>query len=211
MGTRAYRSPVRERRAAQTRSRVLDAAADGFTRRGFAGTTLAGIAAEAGVSIDSVVAVGSKSFLLLESFRRRYAGDGGWRSILDQPTIQEMFALTDREQALDAITDFLATGHRASADLWFVVRATALFEPVVAEGIAELLELKRQSFAVTVDWLIEVGLVPAVTSEAERQSLAANVNVLMSAETYVLATTDWQYSDEDYRQWVRRMIPQLRP
>jgi AcrR family transcriptional regulator len=62
--TRPYRSPVRARRAAQTRLAVLAAARDLLTERGYDATTVADVAARAGVSVDTVYSsVGRKPVL----------------------------------------------------------------------------------------------------------------------------------------------------
>lgn len=50
---------------AGTRARVLAAADRSFRERGFAGTTVRGIAADAGVSVGTVMAVGDKDALLI--------------------------------------------------------------------------------------------------------------------------------------------------
>ncbi|WP_377643480.1 TetR/AcrR family transcriptional regulator [Oryzobacter terrae] len=64
--TRSYRSPRREEQAATTRAAVLDAARTRFTSVGYAATTVADIARDAGVSVDTVYAsVGRKPELLL--------------------------------------------------------------------------------------------------------------------------------------------------
>lgn len=63
---RPYRSPLRERRAAGTRRAILLAAERRFREQGFASSSVADIAADAGVSIDTLYAsVGRKPQLLL--------------------------------------------------------------------------------------------------------------------------------------------------
>ena len=52
--TRTYRSPVRARRAEQTRLAVLSAARDLLAERGYDTTAVADVAARAGVSVDTV-------------------------------------------------------------------------------------------------------------------------------------------------------------
>ena len=49
-----YSSPLREAQAAQTRQRILEAAIDVFGDAGYSGASLARIAKEAGVSLDSL-------------------------------------------------------------------------------------------------------------------------------------------------------------
>lgn len=59
--TRTYRSTVRAEKARQTRLAVLAAARDLFTENGYEGTSVAEVAAAAGVSVDTVYAsVGRK-------------------------------------------------------------------------------------------------------------------------------------------------------
>lgn len=61
---RRYHSPARREAAAATRTAVLAAARELFTGQGYAGTTMTGIAARAGVSPDTVyAAVGTKAEL----------------------------------------------------------------------------------------------------------------------------------------------------
>ena len=63
--TRTYRSSVREEQARGTRRAILDAARFLFTEQGFAATTIAQIAAKAGVAVDTVyAAVGTKPVLI---------------------------------------------------------------------------------------------------------------------------------------------------
>src|SRR5690349_5466244 len=66
-GKRAYRSPKRQQRAAESRRSILTAARDLFTQHGYAGTTLEAIAEAAGVSPKTVVArFSSKRGILAE-------------------------------------------------------------------------------------------------------------------------------------------------
>src|SRR3954470_19884269 len=61
---RTYRSSVREEQARRTRLAILDAARLLFTEQGYAATTIAQIAAGAGVAVDTVyAAVGTKPVL----------------------------------------------------------------------------------------------------------------------------------------------------
>jgi AcrR family transcriptional regulator len=92
-----YHSPLRARHAAETRQIVLAAATRLFTERGWAGTTLAAVAAEAGTAVETVYsAFGSKSGLLIAAIDVAIVGD-------------------DDEMALVERTEFasLGTGDRA--------------------------------------------------------------------------------------------------
>jgi AcrR family transcriptional regulator len=65
MARRPYKSPLRREQAAQTRHEILVAAQRLFERHGYAATTMAAIASEAGVSLKTVyVAFETKSGVL---------------------------------------------------------------------------------------------------------------------------------------------------
>jgi AcrR family transcriptional regulator len=61
-------APTREELTQATRSRVLDVAGRQFQEHGFAATTVRDVAAAAGVSVGTVMAVGDKSALLVQVF-----------------------------------------------------------------------------------------------------------------------------------------------
>nr|BFF18256.1 hypothetical protein GCM10025730_17770 [Promicromonospora thailandica] len=62
--TRGYRSDLRRRQAAETRARIVAAAAELFGELGYAGTTLARIAERAQVSVETVQKAGPKAALM---------------------------------------------------------------------------------------------------------------------------------------------------
>src|ERR1700729_2649904 len=73
--TRGYRSPRRAEQAAATRAAVLAAARELFVSQGYAGTTVAQIARQARVAVDTVyTAVGRKPALLREVLETALSG-----------------------------------------------------------------------------------------------------------------------------------------
>ena len=74
---RAYRSDWRREQAQETRRRMLDAARKLLAQRGYAGTTIAAVAAEAGVAVETVYAAfRNKRSLVGELVRTSVRGDG---------------------------------------------------------------------------------------------------------------------------------------
>jgi AcrR family transcriptional regulator len=68
---RRYRSPTRQRQAAETRARILAAARVLLAEQGYAGATVEAIAQAAGVAVQTVFAVfGSKRGILAELLRQ---------------------------------------------------------------------------------------------------------------------------------------------
>ena len=105
---RPYQSPLRRAQAESTRSAVLDAAAALFVRDGYLRTTMKAIAGEAGTSVETVYAQGSKAALLLACVDRALAGD------------DEDVPLTDRAEFTAALA-----GPTAAATIEAFVRALA--------------------------------------------------------------------------------------
>ncbi len=84
--TSRYHSPLRARQAAETRRASSDVSLLRFGDQGWATTTLAIIAAQAGTSVDTVYAVfGTKSNLMLAVVDVAIVGDDGEAAMADRP------------------------------------------------------------------------------------------------------------------------------
>jgi len=95
MEKRAYKSPLREEQARQTRDRILDAALDLFASQGYGATSIASIAREAGVVPETIYAgLGSKRGIIDALIDRaappRVVGavDGAWAANAGDPAAQ---------------------------------------------------------------------------------------------------------------------------
>src|SRR4051794_12370116 len=108
---RGYHSPHRQQQAEATREAILDAAERLFARQGYAATTMAAIAAEAGVAARTVyVAFVSKGGVLRGLWHLRLRGDQadvpvgerGWsRDVLAEPAPERTLRLTaERSRAV---------------------------------------------------------------------------------------------------------------
>jgi AcrR family transcriptional regulator len=94
-GKRRYESPHRRAQAAETRSQILEGAQRLFEQHGYATTTMAAIAAEAGVALKTVyVAFETKSGVLRALWNLLLRGDEGdapvaergwYRAVLEEP------------------------------------------------------------------------------------------------------------------------------
>src|SRR5438045_451957 len=103
---RRYESPRRRAQAAETRRQILAAAQRLFEEHGYAATTMAAIAAEAGVALKTVyVAFETKSGVLRALWHLLLRGDESsapvgerawYREILDEPDPQRQLRMTAR-------------------------------------------------------------------------------------------------------------------
>lgn len=204
--TRKYRSPLRAERAAQTRQLIVRSAGEVFAERGYAAATMTQIAQQAGVSVESVHGVGTKSALLVLAFKQRYAGESGWRSILDEPDLLRIMSIDETDEALAQYAAFIAAANGRSEGIWPAVRAAAIAEPQVAEQIDELIALKKQDFLQGIAWYVGRGVVDPAS---DTTAVAAYLYVLTSQETYDQLVHDWGYTDEAYVAWLTAAVKKL--
>ncbi len=122
---RPYRSAVREDSARRTRRAIVAAAAELFVAHGYAGTSLAAIAAAAGVARPTVFAAfGSKTALLREVLDQALAGDDDPVPVASRPWFSPVWQATTPAGVLDAYATVCALiGERAAAVFETVRRA----------------------------------------------------------------------------------------
>ena len=128
--TRRYESPRRQAQAAATRRDILAAAQALFERDGYATTTMAAIAAEAGVSLKTVyLGFETKSGVLRSLWHLRLRGDehqapvgerDWYRQVLEEPDPQQQLRLNARNSR--------AVKERAAA-VTEVIRGAAALDP----------------------------------------------------------------------------------
>ncbi len=93
---RSYSRSARDEQVALSRRRVLAAADACFVEVGFGATTVAGIAAKAGVSVQTVYnVVGGKPDLLKAVYDVRVAGDTKPIPIAERPQVLALRAASD--------------------------------------------------------------------------------------------------------------------
>jgi AcrR family transcriptional regulator len=155
---RAYRSAVREESARRTRSAVVAAAAELFTSRGYAATSLADVAEVAGVARPTVFAAfGSKPALLRQVLDQALAGDDEPVPVRDRPWFQPIWEATDAASTLDAYAGVCTLiGGRAAA-AFEAVRRAADTSPDVAELWEQLVSNRVAGARMVLDHLVTVG------------------------------------------------------
>ncbi len=165
---RSYSSAVRVEAARVTERRILDAAERLFVARGYGATTVAMVAAEAGVSKQTVYnACRSKAELLKRLYDVRLAGDDEPIPLAQRESVREMQSRTDPRHLLAGYGDIagvilarlgpvlaLALEGAASgdADLGALLRTTDGERLIGATALARRLgELGALRAGVTVD------------------------------------------------------------
>ncbi|WP_447645854.1 TetR/AcrR family transcriptional regulator [Nocardioides zeae] len=202
---RRYVSPVREAALVATHGRIVDSAAELFASEGYRATTLAAIAARAGVSVPRVNLSGSKPALLVEAYQRRAGGSSLDRPVSDQPELQAMMALPP-DEALAAYVAWLSSVHAQSVGLWFALREAAATDPEAATAFEAVERSNDDACTAAVAWAEAQGL---LTGDASAEERAQTWSHLASAEPYRHLVVERGWSAERYEQWVRRAIERL--
>jgi len=194
---RPYRSERRREQAEQTRSRVLDAATRVFDRQGFSGATINAIAAEAGVSPETVYArFGNKRALLVELVGRAARGPDP-RPILEQPGARAVAAAPDQHEQLRLFAADIVQRLERVGPLVAVLAGAAQSDGELAEVLDGVHTARRKNLRIFVDLLAANGPL-----RVDAEHAADTVWVLASPELHRLATVVRGWSRRRYCAWL---------
>src|SRR5205823_2770067 len=127
---RRYDSPRRREQAAATRRQILEAAQRLFVQQGYATTTMAAIAAEAGVALKTVyVAFATKSGLLRALWHLLLRGDEADVPVQDRRWYLDVIEEPDPERQLRLTARNSRAVKERAAALMGVIRSAATVDP----------------------------------------------------------------------------------
>jgi AcrR family transcriptional regulator len=186
------RPTLRDERALVTRRRIADAARRLFVRDGYAATTLAGIATEAGVAVQTVYAVyGSKAGILRalrEAAMQQPGADGLYAEAMAEPSAVRRLELLARS---------IRVRWETSADIVAIHRDAATADPAIRAGVEETLGRRRgglRALAITLDADLRPGLAVAQAS--------ALLDALTMPELYAELVDIHGWTPDDYEAWL---------
>jgi AcrR family transcriptional regulator len=154
---RTYRSSVREEQARRTRLAILDAARLLFTEQGYAATTIAQIAAGAGVAVDTVyAAVGTKPVLARLLLETSISGTDQAVPSEQRDYVQQIRAAATAREKICIYATAVTEVNSRLAPLHLVLRDAAAQAPELGELWTEIatrraanMRLFAQDLAVT--------------------------------------------------------------
>lgn len=201
--TRPYRSTLREGQARATRRAIVEAGSALFVERGFAGTTVDAIAAQAGVSRKTVfTSVGGKVGLLKLAIDWALTGDDEPVVLDDRPVIRELVGETDPQRAV-VLWAHMVTGIAARLALLHPVLTAAADVDDEAAALHAISERNRlggaRGFA---EQLHDLG---ALRSDLGVDRAAAMASVLMDPLGYRRLVLGDGWSEDEYADWVARL------
>jgi AcrR family transcriptional regulator len=131
---RRYQSPVRQESARRTRHAVVQAAHELFTARGYAATSLADIAAAAGIARPTAFAAfGSKPALLRQVLDQAFAGDDEPVPAAQRPWFRPVWDAPTPAAVLDAYAHVCTLINGRAARIVEVTRRAADQAPELGE------------------------------------------------------------------------------
>jgi len=197
---RAYHSPMRQRQAEEHRRRILAAAHELFTQRGYAGTTLEAIAEAAGVSPKTLVAkFGTKRSILTEVLDP--AGLVGRHT----PVLEQLRAATDPRTRLRLVAHLTCDVYSAAVPEFNLLRGSGSVAPELAEVSVAVERRRRQQQARLIEFLWQQGALRADHSEAQATD---ELWALTSFDLYRLLVLESGWKIEQYEMWLSEVLAQ---
>jgi AcrR family transcriptional regulator len=199
---RTYSSPVRDEQAARTRVKIVQAADELFRKRGYAGTTMKGIAERAGVARDTVHAVfGSKARLIPAIVDLRLVPDESVLNVADTPEGQAVMNETDPVRQIELFADFITTLNVVLRPVFDVMRSAAPSEPEVAETLAMLERNRMGNMQTYARWFAARGPLRMSTRKA-----AETIFAVVSPDVGRLLCEELGWSRKQHAAWVADML-----
>jgi AcrR family transcriptional regulator len=197
---RRYNAPVRQEAALRTRGQILDAAAGRFAADGYARATVASIAAEAGVSVETVYkAFGGKPGLVRGLWERALAGEGPVPAEVRSDAVSGRS--DDPRAIVTAWSRFMVEVAPRASPVMLLLAQAAVGDPSLAALVRELDARRRERMAHNAN-AIRRHLRPGLTVDA-----AADVMFVMTApELYDLLVLRRGWSVEAYADFARRAL-----
>jgi AcrR family transcriptional regulator len=197
---RVYDTTRRQAQAQATRQDVLDAAGRLFAAAGYTATTVDGIAAEAGVSRETIFKTfGSKREVLRLWVEREVAGPEEPVPIQQQTWVREMREALDQRTQLETAVAAVCRIHDRAIDAIEVLRAAAHADPEIAALWEQARGRRRQDVHAVTELLAATGsLTPGLSTE----EVVDVVYALSSPELYDLLVRQCNWRPERFEWWL---------
>lgn len=205
--TRRYRSARRREQARRTRRRILDTAAVEFAGRGYTATTVAAIAAAAGVSVPTIEqAFRTKANVLSAAIDLAIAGDDEPLPVLQRPAANLAATAPTVEAYLAAVSAAVVDVAERAAGLVLVAFEAAASDPRLLP-LAERLRANRDTMA---GWIVD-GLMERAPLRPgiDRAHAVDVVWLLMDPAVFTRLRMDRGWSRLRFEQWLADSTAQL--
>ena len=197
---RPYDTTGRQTQSAATRQRIVDAARVLMLERGYRSTTIAAIAAEAGVNTDSVYAlVGRKPMVLRELIEHALSGTDHEVVAEERAHVKALRAETDPAKKLAIYAKAVCDTQRRMAPLFLALRDASSTEPDAQHVWQEISDRRAANMRKLARELRETG---GLRPDLSIDQAADVVWATNSSELFVLLTIDRGWSVKRYERWL---------
>jgi AcrR family transcriptional regulator len=194
---------LRQQQAEATRARILESAANLFAAEGYARTTLAKIAAAAGVSAETVQGHGPKAALLIAALEYVGVGVSGEENILNLDVGRNLIAIDDARESVDLVASVVTDVHERTAKLAPALFSGASSDPELDQYLTGFIAGINRQVRRVLDVYRDRGW---LRDDVPFDELVETAAVLCSVETFLRMTHRDGWSADDYRRWCRRML-----
>jgi AcrR family transcriptional regulator len=181
----------------------MAAAAGLFAADGYARTTLAKIAAVAGVSTETVQGQGPKAALLIAAIEHAAFGVTGETDVLNLDVGRALVAIDDQGKALDFLAATQTEVHERVAQLALALIGGAGADPELERYQSELIANINMGMRRLLETFGDRGWLRV---DVPFDELVETTTVLCSPETYLRFTYRDGWSAAAHRAWLRRML-----
>lgn len=197
-GSRTQNRVSKAEQAGSTRRRVVQAATTLFLRDGFVTSTMAAIAKEAGVAVQTLyLSFGSKTAILQAAFDTALKGGDEPDGILESDWFRRVIAEADGPSALRLFCSEARHIIARAAPLFDAMRAAAA-DPEVAEVLAHNKALRWNGYQLVAEALASRKGFAERLSVAEAQVVLYTV---ISEDSFLLMVTECGWTPERWVDW----------
>ena len=201
-GRRRYHSPLRADQARQTRDRILETTFRLFSESGYAGTTIAAVAAGAGVSAETIYqSFGDKRGLLEAVIEAAIAPETDFAAQEDEWRAK-ILALPSAPERLELMVEFSCSILARTAPIHAVIRGAADKEPFAVELRSRLLEERLANQIERIRACLGSSLSEGLSVTEAGQRYCA----LTSPELYHVLTAELGWSADQHKTWLTSLL-----
>ena len=202
---REYDSSRRQAQANETRRQILEAARKLFMERGYAGATAEAVAAEAGVSAQTIYAIFKNKKKLLVSLMNVSPATGveDHTPMSERANVQAVAQEQNQRRQLQMFANVIANNLYQVAGIFEVMTAAAKIERDFEKMIQKL---NKQRLEHMTDAVQQIAANGPFRENMDETRARDTVWTLTSGEVFLLLTRDRGWSKEQYADWLADML-----
>jgi len=202
---REYDSTRRQAQANETRRHILEAARKLFMERGYAGATAEAIAAEAGVSAQTIYAIFKNKKRILVSLMNVSPATGveDHTPMPERPSVQAVSQERDQRRQLEMFAQVVAANLDQAAVVSEIMTDAAKTEPDFDRILQKLNKQRLEHMTLAVQQVAANGPFREKMDEVYARD---TVWTLTSPEVFLLLTQGRGWSKEKYSEWLADML-----